>query len=201
MEKRFLAELFQPVEKSLIVIGGANGSGKSTLVEGLELKFDFAHLDPDKVGVTGTQLAAGRKALQLRERLLRKDATFGLETTVSGQGTRRFLERCKAADYRIVMVYVWLDNPQVCIERIRVRVEAGGHHVEDEVVKRRFFRSNINFWTSYRLIADQWFLFYNGHNKAKIAASGTKDVYDIHSKRLFARYRGLIDECNSELNN
>ncbi len=64
MEKRLLAELFQPVEKSLIVIAGANGSGKSTLVEGLELKFDFAHLDPDKVVVAGGRSAAGREAMR-----------------------------------------------------------------------------------------------------------------------------------------
>ncbi len=65
MEKRLLAELFQPVEKSLVVIAGANGSGKSTLVEGLELKFDFAHLDPDKVAAEGAQ-SAGREAIAFK---------------------------------------------------------------------------------------------------------------------------------------
>lgn len=44
---RLLAELSQPRKKSIVVIAGANGSGKSTLVEGLELKYEFAHIDPD----------------------------------------------------------------------------------------------------------------------------------------------------------
>lgn len=202
MEKRLLTELFQPVEKSLIVIAGANGSGKSTLVVELELKFDFAHLDPDRVAKTaGAQAAVGREAILLRDGLFKKNRTFGLETTLSGKGIERFLKQCKNAGYRIVIVYVWLDNPQVCIERIGVRVAMGEHDIDDEIVKRRFFRSNFNFWTKYKLIADQWFLFYNGHNEAKLAASGAKDVYDVHSKQLFIRYRGLIDECNSKLDN
>lgn len=199
MEKRFLAELFQPVEKSLIVIAGANGSGKSTLAEGLELKFDFAHLDPDKVLAQGSRSAAGREAIALRNRLFNEDATFGLETTLSGKGIGRFFEKCQSAGYRVVIVFVWLDNPQACIERIKVRVASGGHHVDDGIVGRRFFRSNPNFWTNYRLIADQWFLFYNGHDKSKLAASGKKDVYDVYDQKLFKRYQRLIDECNSEL--
>jgi predicted ABC-type ATPase len=67
MQKRLLAELFQPVEKSLIVFAGPNGSGKSTLVEGLERKFAFANLDPDKVIAAGTQTAVGRQAVALRD--------------------------------------------------------------------------------------------------------------------------------------
>ncbi len=66
MKKPLLAELFQPDEKSIIVIAGANGSGKSTLSQGLELKYKFAHLDPDKVAksVDGrAAFSAGRESI------------------------------------------------------------------------------------------------------------------------------------------
>lgn len=204
MEKRLLAELFRPEKKSVVVIGGANGSGKSTLVQGLELKYAFAHLDPDKIAAavdsSATAVSAGRRIIRLRNKLFAEDSTFGIETTLSGRALNKFLRAGKAADYRTIIVYTWLDNPQLCIGRIAVRVAGGGHHVPDADVIRRFYRSNINFWDEYRLIADQWYLFYNGHTAAKLVASGKNDAYDIHNGQLFERYRGLINECENELN-
>lgn len=203
MKKRLLAELLHPDEKSIIVIAGANGSGKSTLFEGLELKYEFAHLDPDKVAkaVDGqATFSAGRESIELRSKMFRDDATFGLETTLSGKTLSNFLKACRDVNYRVVLVYIWLDNPQLCMERVAVRVAGGGHYVPDEDVVRRFFRSNVNFWIQYRMIADRWLLFYNGHKKPKLVASGVKDTYDIHSKQLFESYKGLVDECKSELN-
>lgn len=110
------------------------------------------------------------------------------------------MKACGDADYRVVLVYIWLDNPQLCMERVAVRVAGGGHVVPNEDVVRRFFRSNVNFWTQYRMIADRWALFYNGHKKPKLVASGMKDAYVVHSNQLFERYRGLVDECKHELN-
>ena len=203
MEKRLLAELFQPRKKSIVVIAGANGSGKSTLVEGLELKYEFAHIDPDKiakaVGGRGAAALAGRRSIVRRNTLFKNDATFGIETTLSGKTLANFFRESKAANYRIIIVYTWLDNPQLCIERIGVRVAGGGHHVPNEDVIRRFYRSNFNFWNVYRLIADEWFLFYNGHKEAKLVALGTTDAYDVHNNQLFERYRGLIDDCEKQL--
>jgi predicted ABC-type ATPase len=204
MRKRLLAELVQPRKKSIVVIAGANGSGKSTLVEGLELKYRFAHIDPDKmarsVAKRTAAARAGRKSILLRKALFREGATFGIETTLSGKTLNKFFRESKAAGYRIVIVYTWLDNPQLCIERIGVRVAAGGHHVEDADVTRRFYRSNLNFWNVSRLIADQWFLFYNGHKEAKLVAVGTRDRYDVRSNDLFERYGGLIDDCEHQIN-
>ena len=69
--------------------------------------------------------------------------------------------------YEITIIYVYLDNPQACIERILERVMKGGHFVADEEVKRRFFRSKDKFWNIYKNLADRWYLFYNADEKSR----------------------------------
>lgn len=57
-----------------------------------------------------------------------------------------------------------MESPQVSIDRIKIRVLNGGHFVPDDDVKRRFYRSKNLFWTKYRLLADEWAIYYNSND-------------------------------------
>jgi predicted ABC-type ATPase len=39
------------------------------------------------------------------------------------------------------LIYVVLDSPERCIERIKLRVAKGGHAVADDDVRKRYWRS------------------------------------------------------------
>jgi predicted ABC-type ATPase len=43
--------------------------------------------------------------------------------------------------YRIVLVYVALKDPELYIERVRLRVSRGGHDIPDVDIRRRYARS------------------------------------------------------------
>ena len=47
----------------------------------------------------------------------------------------------------------------MAIERVRMRVERGGHDVPEKTIKRRFDRSWINFQETYKSLADSWIIF------------------------------------------
>ena len=54
-----------------------------------------------------------------------------------------------------------LDSAQLAVRRVKLRVSLGGHDVPADVVRRRFARSQTNFFALYAPLADDWALFDN----------------------------------------
>lgn len=75
--------------------------------------------------------------------------TIGVETVLSTDKYRRLVDKAKALGFLVWMIYVVLDSPERSIERIKLRVAKGGHHVEDADVRKRYGRSLDQF---------RWFL-------------------------------------------
>jgi predicted ABC-type ATPase len=89
--------------------------------------------------------------------------------------------------------YIFLDNPTVCIERIKERVLKGGHDIPDKDVIRRYFRSKNNFWNIYKQLVDEWFLIYNSDLQFMAFAIGQKDEYIVNDEELFQTFKKDIE--------
>jgi len=76
---------------------------------------------------------------------LQEKTSFAIETTLSGKYVAKIIEKLKNEGYGIEMIYILVETPLLSIERIKVRVQSGGHYVSDDNVLRRFSRSKINF--------------------------------------------------------
>jgi predicted ABC-type ATPase len=80
------------------------------------------------------------------------------------------------------LVYVWLESPELCIERVAERVLGGGHHVPGEIVRRRYAAGLRNFFELYRPLAYSWGVYDNSYREAQLVAVGrhnkTRTVYD-----------------------
>jgi predicted ABC-type ATPase len=59
------------------------------------------------------------------------------------------------------LYYFWLDNPELAVARVALRVQRGGHHVPESDVRQRYARSSRNFFTLYRPLADLWHVYDN----------------------------------------
>jgi predicted ABC-type ATPase len=71
------------------------------------------------------------------------------------------------------LVYVWLSSADLCIQRVQARSRSGGHSIEDAVIRRRYERSLVNFFSLYRPLADDWQVYDNaGGDKARPIAEG-----------------------------
>ena len=131
---------------TLYVVAGPNGCGKSTLTRTTW----FSHLDiidPDAIAraaASAMPAAAAREALLRRRAALRAGRTHLLETTLAGSGAIRHMEAARVAGVRVELHYVCVESPEVALHRIRTRVAAGGHHVPETDVRRRFARSQAN---------------------------------------------------------
>ena len=73
--------------------------------------------------------------------LLADRTSFTLETTLAGHGAMSIVRQAKSAGYRTFLVYVSLGDPDLHIERVRLRVSRGGHDIPDTDIRRRYWRS------------------------------------------------------------
>lgn len=153
---------------SVVVLGGPNGSGKSTsaprlLRESLKVEH-FVNADALAQGLSAFRpeevaLDAGRIMLRRLDQLGDQRKTFAFESTLASQVLARRLERLKQHGYLVCLVYLWLPRVELALARVAERVRAGGHDVPAAVVRRRFDRSRVNFFTIYRPLANSWRLY------------------------------------------
>ena len=178
--------------KTLYLIAGANGSGKTTLARELLEGEDIPFLNADEIAqklcprnIKEVQITAGKKMFALLDTYAKNNQSFALETTLSGNLYTKIINKLKENGYRVHLVYVFLDNPELCIERIKIRVKEGGHYIPNGNVIRRYRRSVRNFWQIYRTMVDDWTLYYNGPQKALLIAAGEGDKIDIADEILY----------------
>ena len=91
-----------------------------------------------------SDMAAGRRVLLLAEVLIANRQSFTVETTLSGNTYLRMASRAKAAGFSIMVVLVGTSSVEINIERVKARVEKGGHDVPEEVQRRRYPRTLKN---------------------------------------------------------
>ncbi|MEX2318192.1 MAG: AAA family ATPase [Pirellulales bacterium] len=184
--------------KELIVVGGPNGAGKSTFVAGFLSERPCPYLSADLIAKEfpdldplSQQIAAGREFLTRLDAQIKGTVDFVVESTLSGRSMRNFLTRAKAAGFSVTVFFICLDSAELCIARVKARVQRGGHNVPDADIRRRFARSLANFWQIYREIADQWAIVYNVSSEFVEVAFGVAEEYAVCDEALFRDFQIL----------
>jgi len=180
--------------KQFYILAGANGSGKSTVSKVLLPSEGIEYVNPDDIAKElnpqdppAAKVDAGRETLRRIDELLLKGESFAIESTLSGLGYVRIIRRAKELGYEVIIAYVYVDSPEFCLERIRIRVQNGGHDVPAEDVVRRYARSKQNFVSVYAPLADHWMLYYNGGAELSFVAHGNGTV-SVIMRDLYASF-------------
>jgi predicted ABC-type ATPase len=154
----------------VIIIAGPNGAGKTTFArEFLPNEADcpvFVNADLIAAGLApfGPETAALQAARVMLQQLALHSAahvSFSFETTLSGRGYLRQIDRWQAAGYKVKLVFLQLASPEEAIARVAQRVRQGGHDIPEDVIRRRFFAGRTNFERWYRPRVDSWALYDN----------------------------------------
>jgi predicted ABC-type ATPase len=144
---------------ALTVVAGPNGSGKSTLTSSIWFEGSANLIDPDAIArrldvahPAQSAIPAAREAILRCKTLLAERASFTLETTLAGHGAIAIMREAGKAGYQTFLVYVSLGDPELHIERVRLRVSQGGHDIPDSDIRRRYWRSLMRAPEALRLV-------------------------------------------------
>ena len=146
------------MKKDLYIIAGCNGAGKTTasftiLPEILNCK-EFVNADEIAKGLSPFQpekvsIEAGRIMLERINDLLNSQENFAFETTLATKSYRSKIFLAREKGYNVTLLFFWLRNADLAIERVRTRVIEGGHHIETEVIRRRYKNGIKNLFEIY----------------------------------------------------
>ena len=130
---------------------------------------------------------AGRLMLERLRELAAHRADFAFETTLASRSFAPFLKQLIAGGYRVRLVYVWLNSPDLCVSRVAARHRSGGHTVAEDIIRRRYLRSVNNFFTLFRQLADRWEVFDNtAGTGAQLIAEGRRSIVTaIHDQDVW----------------
>ena len=82
-------------------------------------------------------IQAARQAVLKSRTLLHEGLSFVLESTLAGNGALSLMREAKDVGYRTLLIYVALGDPELHIERVRLRASQGGHDIPDSDIRRR----------------------------------------------------------------
>ena len=141
-----------------LIVAGPNGSGKSTSYRDTETEQSGRTIwivNPDLLTVRIAEVEdlaladANRAAVERIEAWL--DASMevhksvGVETVLSTDKYRRLVTKARQLGFAVWLVYVVLDSPERNVERVRLRVQKGGHDVPEGKIRARYARSLEQF--------------------------------------------------------
>jgi predicted ABC-type ATPase len=171
------------MDKKIIIIAGPNGAGKTTfarsfLPQEAECR-RFINADLIAAGLSPfapeqAAIKAGRLMLQEMDECVRKGENFAFETTLSGLAYLGRIAKWQALGYHVSLFFLRLPDADTAIARVAERVKQGGHHIPDDVVRRRFVAGMHNLDHAYKSAVDAWAEFDNVGEEPALLQWGEK---------------------------
>ena len=192
------------MDRRLYIIAGCNGAGKTTasytvlpeildcreFVNADEIAHGLSPFNPDNMAIE-----AGRLMLQRIEELLGKNETFAIETTLSTKSYVNLVRCAHAKDYKVTLLFFWLNSPELAIQRVAERVSKGGHGIPENIIRRRYASGINNLFDLYAPEVDYWAIFDNSEPPREMIAKGGlgKDTL-IMNVEQFSKIRTLCQK-------
>ena len=100
----------------------------------------------------------------LRIKMLQSNSSFSFESVFSHISKIHELENAKRANFRVYLYFITTSDPLINLQRIKNRVESGGHDVPLNKLSARYFRTMSNLYEAFKL-ADRAYFFDNSKEK------------------------------------
>lgn len=135
------------------IVAGPNGSGKSSIYTDTEIE-DFGGSGLDhQPGLTAriqeiehlkpraANIQAVTRIYNWLEASISAHQTIGVETVLSTEKYRALVLAAKAHGFEVRLIYILLNSAELSVERVKLRVGKGGHHVPTTKIRSRRERS------------------------------------------------------------
>ena len=181
------------MKKVFYLFAGVNGAGKSTLYNSESLNNDIKNtirINTDEIvreigdwRNNSDQLKAAKMAINLRNECFLYGKSFNEETTLTGKSILKTIERAKELGYELQLFYVGVSSTEIAKERIKSRVEKGGHHIENDIVEKRYYESLKNL-KEILLKFDKVYLYDNSKKYKNIFSFSNNKILFKENKSI-----------------
>jgi predicted ABC-type ATPase len=187
------------------MFAGANGCGKTTLAKTILPKkgiLEFVNADEIAQGLSplnpvGQKVAAGKLLIQRVTTLIKAEKSFALETTLSGKSLLHHIKAAHAQNFNVQLYYIYTETPDINIQRIKKRVQEGGHHVPAADVRRRAKRSLYHLFHTYQEYCDIINLYDNSYGNMSYVAQ-KKDGQFSYNENQIQIWRKILKQADKE---
>ena len=187
----------------LYIISGPNGSGKTTASYGVLPELldcsefvnsdEFAkHLSP--FAPESAYITASRLMLRKVNYLFDRREDFCIETTLATRALLKMTRSAQEKGYFVTVLYFWLNNPEIAIERVAKRVQAGGHDIPEETIRRRYQMGLNYLFHQYMHTCDKWILADNSNPPFEVIAEGSKKGLIIRDMAKYNIVRRMVTD-------
>ena len=180
--------------KNLYIIAGCNGAGKTTasytvlpdilncqeFVNADEIARGLSPFQPEKVSIQ-----AGRLMLTRVKNLLKAEEDFAIETTLATKIYVNLIKQAQQKGYQVTLLFFWLNSPNLAVQRVKNRVQEGGHNIPEMVIRRRYESGLQHFFTLYRPVVDSWILFDNSGQSYQVVAESTENKMVVIEEKIW----------------
>ena len=179
----------------LFIISGCNGAGKTTAsytilpemfglkecVNSDEIAKKLSPTNPDSDAIRSSRIM-----LERMNELIDRRADFGVETTLATRTLLQVIDQARSLGYMVILIYFWLNSPELAVQRVALRVASGGHNVSEPTIRRRYRQGIINLMERYIPVVDSWMILDNSSTPAvMIAEGGMGALTVIHNKTVY----------------
>jgi predicted ABC-type ATPase len=199
--------------RQILAVVGPNGSGKSSAVYRAGIERELLFVNPDDIarndfaGIDDEETRnrlAWTRCNELRDDLIRSGISFGFETVGSHPSKVDLLRDAKESGYRVGLLFVATESPDINVHRIEHRISQGGHPVPEDKVRSRYYRT-LQLLKDFFEVADTasvWDNSEDGNSKSpairhlvRKAADGSVTIFS-EAQRVQWVKRYLLDELS-----
>ncbi|GAB6394343.1 MAG: zeta toxin family protein [Bacteroidales bacterium] len=143
-------------------------------------------LSPFNAENIAVAVEAGRVMHRRIRELITTGETFALETTLATRSVVKLVQEAQAKGYYVTLLYLWLNTPELAVERVKMRVDAGGHNIAENTIRRRYKAGIRNLFELYLPTCDYWMIADNSMSPVIVVATGFKnEKKEIYKPTIF----------------
>lgn len=134
--------------KKYTIFAGCNGTRKTTLYQTNPSFKEIPRINMDEIvrefGSWKNQMdsiKAGKIAVYKIKKYFSEGISFLQETTLCGNSILNNIKQAKIQGYSIIVYYVGVSSVEIAKERVKWRVDHGGHGIPESDIERRYIES------------------------------------------------------------